>query len=103
MFVSHTPHLGPRSAPATPQTSNVYGRAGLILAVAAALLFWIPMVYPTIGIAAVTLSAMGWSRARAGTATNGKLAVAGLILGVLALIVPVIVLLGVATLILRAQ
>lgn len=102
MSLSRTPHLEPR-APAAPQTSNMYGRAGLLLALAAALLFWIPMVYPTIGIAAVTLSAMGWSRARAGTADNGKSAIAGLILGILALVLPVVVLLGVATLTLRAQ
>ena len=57
------------------------------------------MVYPTVGILAVTLSAIGHSRATAGTATNGKTAMSGLVLGVLSLVLPVVVLLGVAFLV----
>ena len=79
--------------------SNGLGRAGLILAVCALVLFWIPMVYPTAGVVAVTLSAIGYSRARAGDATNGRSSLLGLVLGVLSLVLPIVVLLGVAFLV----
>ncbi len=82
-----------------PQPSNGFGRAGLILAVCALVLFWIPMVYPTVGVVAVTLSAIGYSQARGGSATNGRSSVLGLVLGVLSLVLPIVVLLGVAFLV----
>jgi hypothetical protein len=78
------------------------GRAGLLLGVGGLCLFWIPLVYPAAGIIAITLSAIGFSRVRAGTATNGTSAVFGLVLGVLSLVLPLVVLLTFATLAARA-
>jgi len=72
------------------------GQAGLLLGVAGLLLFWIPMVYPAVGIVAITLSAIGHSQVRAGTATNGKSAMLGLVLGILSIVLPLVALLAFA-------
>ena len=72
------------------------GRAGVLLGVAGLVLFWIPMVYPAVGIIAITLSAIARSEVRAGTATNGKAAALGLVLGILAVLLPLVGLLGFA-------
>jgi hypothetical protein len=79
------------------------GQAGLILTACGILLFWVPMVYPNAPLVGIVFSAIGLSRARAGTATNGKTAMAGLVIGVLSLVVPGVILVGAATLILRGQ
>jgi heme/copper-type cytochrome/quinol oxidase subunit 2 len=102
--MTHVPHSQlSASRPSPPQVSNGMGRAGLLLAIGGLVLFWIPMVYPTVGVLAITLSAIGYSRARNGAATNGKSAMLGLVLGILSLVLPIVVLLGLATLILEGQ
>src|SRR5688572_18823451 len=83
-----------REALALPK--NRMGTAGLVLGVLGLFLFWLPMVYPGVGILATTLSGIGYANVRAGRATNRKTAVAGLVFGILAIVVPVAVLLGFA-------
>jgi hypothetical protein len=70
--------------------------AGLLLGVCGLFLFWLPLVYPAVGITAITLSAIGYSNVRAGTATNGKSAMFGLVLGILSILLPIVVLLSFA-------
>ncbi|MCW2738976.1 hypothetical protein [Nocardioides sp.] len=96
-------YTDPSEALSPPQPRNGMGQAGLILSACGILLFWVPMVYPNATLIGIVLSAIGLSRARAGAATNGKTAMAGLAIGVLSLVVPGLILLGVATLILRGQ
>jgi heme/copper-type cytochrome/quinol oxidase subunit 2 len=79
-----------------PQDGNNLGWAALSLAIFGLALFWIPMVYPVAGIAAIVLGALGYSRARAGTATNGRAAIAGMVLGIIAVVLPAAVLIGFA-------
>lgn len=93
--MKHVPHAEQSIVP-PPRVSNGFGQAGLLLAAAGLVLFWIPMVYPAVGILAITLSAIGYSNVRAGTATNGKSAMLGLVLGILSVVLPIVVLLGFA-------
>jgi len=89
--------------PSPVEAGNRLGWVGFGLAVGGIALFWVPMVYPSATLAGILFSAIGLSRARSGAATNGKTAMAGLVIGVLSLVVPGVILLGVATLILRGQ
>ncbi len=97
--MKHVPHTELSTRQPPPQVSNGFGQAGLLLAVSGLFLFWIPMVYPAVGILAITLSAIGYSNVRAGTATNGKSAVLGLVLGILSVVLPIVVFLGFAFLV----
>lgn len=94
--MQHVPYTELPTRQPPPQVSNGLGLAGLILGASGLVLFWVPMVYPTVGILAITLSAIGYSKARAGTATNGKSAMSGIVLGVLSLVLPIVVILGFA-------
>jgi hypothetical protein len=94
--MTHAPQKDLHFRQPQPRKDNRLGWAGLLLAVCGLTLFWIPMVYPAAGVAAVVLSAVGYSKARAGTATNGKSAMLGIVLGSLAVVLPVVVLIGVA-------
>jgi hypothetical protein len=78
------------------------GQAGLLLGVCGLLLFWVPMIYPAVGLIAITLSGIAYSNVRAGTATNGKAAMLGLVLGISSIVLPIVVLLGFALLAARA-
>ena len=66
------------------------GQAGLILSACGILLFWVPMVYPNAPLVGIVFSAIGLSKARAGTATNGKVAIWGLVLGILSVVLPLV-------------
>ena len=101
--MNRVPYTDPSKAPSAPPPRNGMGQAGLIVSACGILLFWVPMVYPSATLVGIALSAIGLARARAGAATNGRTAMAGLIIGVLSLVVPGVILLGVATLILRGQ
>ena len=101
--MNRMPHTDPRELPSQSQPRNALGRACLILSACGALLFWVPLVYPNATFAGIVCSAIGLSRARAGAATNGKTAMAGLMIGVSSLVVPGLILLGVASLIMRGQ
>ena len=55
-------------------------------------LFWLPDFFPAAGLAA--LGAVGYSKAQSGAATNRRTAMLGIVLGVLALVLPVVAILG---------
>lgn len=95
-FMTHVPDTRLSISPPPRRVSNRMGQAGLLLGVCGLLLFWIPMVYPAVGIIAITLSGIAYSQVRAGTATNGKSAILGLVLGILAIVLPIVVLLSFA-------
>ena len=94
--MQHVPDVEPDLRQPPPDVRNGLGRAGLLLGACGLAFFWVPMVYPAVGILAITLSAIGYSNARAGTATNGKSAMLGLVLGILSVVLPAVALLGVA-------
>jgi hypothetical protein len=101
--LNRVPYTDQSKASSVPPPRNGMGQAGLILSACGILLFWVPMVYPNATLLGIGFSAVGLARARAGGATNSRIAMAGLIIGVLSLVVPGMILLGVAALILRGQ
>ena len=94
--MSYMPQAGSDIRQPLPQVSNRIGKAGLILAICGLLFFWVPMVYPAVGIIATVFCAIGYANVRAGKATNKKTAVMGLVLGILSVVVPIALVLGFA-------
>lgn len=84
------PYAGGTPPPAAP--SNGLGIASLVTAIIALLSVVGGVV---LGIVAVVLGFMGWGRAKRGQATNGGIAIAGIVLGFLSIIEAVVVI-GVA-------
>jgi hypothetical protein len=76
---------------------NGLGIAALVLGILA-LLTGLFVVGAAFGLAAIVLGVLGRSRAKRGEATNGGMALAGIILGVLGVLLTVLVLVGVASL-----
>lgn len=92
--MTHLPSTQPPLSPPPQAVQNGYGWAGFLLGICGLTLFWVPYIYPYVGGAAVALSAVGYSKAQTGSATNRKTAVLGIVLGTLALVLPVVGLLG---------
>ena len=87
----------PLHLPRQKKEQNGYAWAGVLLGVCGlTLFFWVPYVFPYVGVAAIALSSVGYSKAQAGLATNKMSAVLGIVLGVFALMLPVVALVGLA-------
>ncbi|MEE1927370.1 DUF4190 domain-containing protein [Streptomyces sp. TRM 70351] len=69
-----------------PSPRNGLGIAALILGIAAVVLFWTVIGGLLLGLLALVFGILGYRRKKRGEATNGAMAMIGLILGVLALI-----------------
>lgn len=78
----YPPAYGPR--PQSPR--NGVGIAALICGVLAIVTVWTLVGGIILGIVSIVLGGIGHSRARKGQATNGGLAIAGIVLGVVALV-----------------
>jgi len=78
---------GQPAPPAPPKPRNGLGVAGLVFGILALLTCWIPIVGLVLGIVAIVLGALGRSRVKKMQATNGGVALTGLILGVLSTLV----------------
>jgi Domain of unknown function (DUF4190) len=79
------PYPGYGPPPAAPR--NGLGIASLVLAIAALLAFWSVVGGVIIGVVALILGIVGRGRAKRGEATNGGVALAGIVLGALAIVV----------------
>lgn len=77
--------------PPAQKPRNGMGTAALVLGILAILTCWLPVVGFVLGLVAIILGAIGRSRAKKLQATNGGVALAGLILGVLSVIVNILV------------
>lgn len=83
------PHgTGPQGPP-----RNGLGTAALVLGIVGILTSWL-FVGGLLGIAAIVLGAIGRGRAKRGQATNGGVALAGILTGVLAVLVAALVVVG---------
>jgi hypothetical protein len=80
------PYAGYTPPPAAPK--NGLGIAALVVAIIALLSVVGGVV---LGVVAVILGFLGWQRARRGEATNGGIAIAGIVLGILSIIEAVVV------------
>ncbi|HEX3908505.1 MAG TPA: DUF4190 domain-containing protein [Mycobacteriales bacterium] len=89
-----TPAPAYTGAPATgqPQTGvrNGIGTTALVLGILALITSWTVVGGIVLGLLAIILGAVGRGRAKRGEATNGGSAVAGLILGVVSIIIAVV-------------
>lgn len=84
------PYAGYPGYPGYPPPSapkNGLGIAALVIAVVALLFVWTVFGGVIGGIVAVILGIIGWNRAKRGEATNGGLAIAGTVLGALAVVI----------------
>lgn len=84
------PYAGYVPPPSAPK--NGLGIASLVIAIIALLSVFCGIV---LGVVAVILGFLGWGRAKRGEATNGGVAVAGIVLGFLS-IIEAVVLIGLA-------
>lgn len=66
---------------------NGLGIAALVLAIIALVFVWSVIGGVVLGAAAVVLGFVGWGRVKRGEANNGGIAIAGIVLGILAIIV----------------
>jgi hypothetical protein len=75
-------------APYGPPTGvrNGFGLAALVLGIATVLLFWVPFVGVVLGLLAVVFAVLGRSRVRRAEASNGGVVVAGLVTGLVGLV-----------------
>jgi hypothetical protein len=76
-----------RYPPAPVQPRNGLGIASLVLAIIALLSVWSVFVAIVLGLVAVVIGFFGRGRVKRGIANNGGVAIAGIVLGVLAIIV----------------
>ncbi len=92
---------GPYSAPAQP--TNWLGVTALVLGLAAVLLFWTIAGGILLGLLAIVAGVLARRRVKRGQATNGGVALAGLILGVVGLLLGGLVLAGFGALLNRGD
>ena len=88
-YLPPPPYYGP-----TPpmQLKNGLGITSLVLAIIGLLSFWVPVVNIVsivLGLVAIVIGFLGRGRVKRGTANNGGVAIAGIVLGALAIIVAV--------------
>ncbi|MGB8650038.1 MAG: DUF4190 domain-containing protein, partial [Mycobacteriales bacterium] len=81
----------PYGAPLPPSGRNGFGVTALVLGVASVMLCWTVVIGAIGGVLAIVFGALGRSRAARGEATNGGVALAGLITGVIGLLFTVAV------------
>lgn len=81
------PGGAPYGAPPGSARKNGLGTAALVLGVLALLASWTVVLGFLLGIPAVVLGALGRGRAKRGEADNGGVAVAGLVLGLVSLVI----------------
>ena len=68
------------------EPSNGMGTTGLVTGIIGACLAWAPVLGFILGILGVVFGSIGWYHANQGKATNKGMSIAGLILGVFAIV-----------------
>lgn len=86
------PAAYPQPYYAAPQPRNGMGTAALVLGIIGVALFWTISPPFILGILAVVFGAVGLGRAKRGVASNRGSAVAGLVLGIVAVLAPLAIL-----------
>lgn len=77
------------SAPGDSRSRNGFGIAALVLGLFALLLSWTIIGGILFGLLALIFGLLGRARAKRGAATNGGMSVAGVVLGVLGLLIAI--------------
>jgi hypothetical protein len=83
----------PTTTPTTSATlpRNGFGVTALVLGIVGVVLSWVPVLGGILAVLAVVFGGLGYARARQGQATNQGMTIAGLVLGVIAFVIQVIV------------
>jgi Domain of unknown function (DUF4190) len=84
------PYAGQAPPPVGPH--NGLGIAALVIAIVGLLISWIPffgLFGAVLGVVAIVLGFVGRGRAKRGEANNGGIALAGILLGILAIVVAI--------------
>lgn len=93
----------PTTTPATPTTPaptaprNGFGVTALVLGIVGAVFSWVPVFGGILAVLAVVFGGLGYNRARKGEASNSGMSIAGLVLGVIAFVIQVIVFVAVGS------
>jgi Domain of unknown function (DUF4190) len=82
------PYAGYAPPPISPK--NGLGIGSLVIAIIGLLFVWSVVLGIIAGLVAVILGFVGWGRAKRGEATNGGVAIAGIVLGFLAIVISLI-------------
>jgi hypothetical protein len=88
------PYSGFPPAPIAPRNGLAVG--SLVVGIVALLAMWTVFGSAALGIIAVVLGATARGRVRRGEATNGGVATAGIVLGIVAAVAPIVLLVGLA-------
>jgi hypothetical protein len=70
---------------------NGFGVTALVLGIVGAVFSWVPVLGLILAVLAVVFGALGYARARKGQATNSGMAIAGLVLGIIAFLIQIII------------
>jgi hypothetical protein len=81
--------LGPGYSVPLTRPRNGFGIAALVLGLLALVLSWTIIGGIVFGITALIFGLLGWARVKRGEATNGGLSVAGVILGLIGLLIAI--------------
>lgn len=82
-------------SPASPvpvAPRNGFGVTALVLGIVGAVFSWIPVLGLILAVLAVVFGALGYTRVRKGQATNSGMAIAGLVLGIMAFVIQMVIL-----------
>ena len=86
-----TPTTPTPTPPAAAAARNGFGVTALVLGIIGAVFCWIPGLGGGLAVLAVIFGGLGYARARRGEANNPGMAIAGLVLGVVAFLIQVVV------------
>ena len=82
---SGQPYYPPVPAPA----ENGFGVTGLVLGIIGLVFSWVPGLNLLLGVLATVFGALGWRKGRTSRATNAGLALAGLIMGIITIVIAI--------------
>lgn len=80
---------GGSSGPGVPAPRNGFGVAALVLGILAVVLCWTAIVGIVLGVLAIVFAILGMRRASRGVSTNRGMSIAGLVTGIVGLVIAV--------------
>jgi hypothetical protein len=75
--------------PAPAPAENGFGTTGLVLGIIGLVFSWVPGLNLLLGVLATVFGALGWRKGRARRATNGGPALAGMIMGIITIVIAI--------------
>lgn len=82
--------------PVVGQQRNGFGIASMVLGILSVVLFFIPGLPVVLGVLAIVFAVLGRKRVTRGEANNGGMAIAGLVTGIIGLLIGIVVVIVIA-------